>query len=137
MGHKRSFHGRPTGMSSFTATVIQDARSPPSTKCRASRRTLLGMTWEGVDRLRGMRHKRARPYFEVVRQRHSAVIAANKLSVAKRTGKFSTWSDDAATQQVAANIERTVSSSTDSRIVAMPIAMITTHARWFASASRS
>jgi hypothetical protein len=57
--------------------------------------------------------KKARRYFEVVRQRHSAVIAANKLSVAKRTGKFSTWSDDAATQQVAAKRERTVNSSTE------------------------
>ena len=56
---------------------------------------------------------RLRRYLEVVRQRHSAAIAANKLSVAKRTGKFSTWCDDAATQQVAANRERTVSSSTD------------------------
>ena len=60
-----------------------------------------------------MRHKKARCYLEVARQRHSATIAANKLSVAKRTGKFSTWSDDAARQQVAANRERTVSSSTD------------------------
>jgi hypothetical protein len=57
--------------------------------------------------------KKARRYFEVVRQRHSAVIPANKLSVAKRTGKFSTWSDAAATQQVAAKRERTVNSSTD------------------------
>jgi hypothetical protein len=59
-----------------------------------------------------------RRYLDVVRPRHSAVIAANKLSVAKRTGKFSTWCDDAATQQVAANRERTVSSNTDARIVA-------------------
>src|SRR6267142_665365 len=54
-----------------------------------------------------------RRYLEVVRQHHSATIAAKKLSVAKRTGKFSIWSDDAARQQVAANRERTVSSSTD------------------------
>ena len=60
-----------------------------------------------------MRHKKARCYLEVARQRHSATIAANKLSVAKRTGKLSIWSDDAARQQVAANRERTVSSSTD------------------------
>jgi hypothetical protein len=59
------------------------------------------------------RYLRARRYLEVVRQRRSATIAANKLSVAKRTGKFSTWIDDAATQQVAANRKRTVSSSTD------------------------
>jgi len=57
-------------------------------------------------------------YLEVVRPRHSAVIPANKLSVAKRTGKFSNWSDDAATQQVAANRERTVSSNSGARIVA-------------------
>jgi hypothetical protein len=60
-----------------------------------------------------MQRKKARCYLEVVRQRHSATIAANKLSVAKRTGKFSTWSDHAARQQMAANRERTVSSSTD------------------------
>jgi hypothetical protein len=89
---------------------------------------------EGVSRLRGMRHKKARRYLEVVRQRRSATIAANKLSVAKRTGKFSTWSDNAAAEQVAANRERTVSSSTDlfstARIVAafMRIAMIPNHA---------
>jgi hypothetical protein len=82
-----------------------------------------------------MRHKKARRYLEVVRQRHSATMAANKLSAAKRTGKFSTWSDDAAAQQMAANRERTVGSSTDSfsttaRIVAafMRIAMIPNHA---------
>jgi hypothetical protein len=81
---------------------------------------------------------KARRYLEVVRQRHSASIVANKLSVAKRTGKLSTWSDDAATQQVAANRERTVSSTTDlfsttiwarrQNIVAfMRIAMIPNH----------
>ena len=75
-------------------------------------------------RLSGMPHKKARHYLEVVRQRHSAAVAASKLSVAKRTGKFSTWSDDAAIQQVAANRERTVSSSTGTRIVDMRIAMI-------------
>src|SRR5262245_54157893 len=59
-----------------------------------------------------------RAYLEVATQRHSALMAAKKLSVAKRTGKFCTWSDDAATQQLAANRERTVSSSTEPRIVA-------------------
>jgi hypothetical protein len=43
----------------------------------------------------------------------SADIAANKPSVPKRTGKFSSWSDAAATQQVAANRERTVRSNTN------------------------
>jgi hypothetical protein len=60
-----------------------------------------------------MRHNQDRRYVEVVRQRHTADIAANKLSAAKRTGKFSTWSDDAATPQVAANRERTASSSSN------------------------
>ena len=58
-----------------------------------------------------------RAYLEVARQRHSALIAANKLRVAKRMGKFSTWSDDDATQQLAANRARTLSSSTGARIV--------------------
>jgi hypothetical protein len=52
-------------------------------------------------------------YIEFLRQRRSADIAANKLTAPKRTGKFSTWSDDAATQQVAANRERTVRSNTN------------------------
>src|SRR5262245_31019296 len=67
---------------------------------------------EGVGRLRDMRGQEACRYLEV-RRRHSAAIAASKLSVAKSTGKFSTLSDHAATQQVPANRERTVSSSTD------------------------
>src|SRR5262249_54727962 len=108
----RSFHGRPTGVSHSSRRwfetndlALDEISRKPSGAAR------LGL--EGVDRLRGMRHQKARRYVEVVRQRHSAAIAANKLSVAKRTGKFSTWSDDAATQQVAAKRERTVSSSTD------------------------
>ena len=93
------------GDSRRTLSAIDEISRKPSS---ASRHDL-----EGVDRLRGTRHKKARCYLEVVRQRHSATIAANKLSVAKRTGKFSTRSDDAARQQVAANRERTVSSGTD------------------------
>jgi hypothetical protein len=108
-----SSYGRPTGVSSFTAMVVRrrtlSAIDEISRKPSGAARHDL----EGADRLRGMRHKKARRYLEVIRQRHSPIIAANKLSVTKRTGKFSTWSDDAATQQVAANRERTVSSSTD------------------------
>src|SRR5215813_11663606 len=93
------------------------------------------MAWEGRPASLHAAWESTRRYLEVVRQRHSATIAANKLRVAKRTGKFSTWSDDAAAQQVAANRERTVSSSTDlfsitARIVAafMRIAMNPNHA---------
>src|SRR5215813_12478106 len=71
------------------------------------------MAWEGRPASLHAAWECTRRYLEVVRQRHSATIAANKLSVAKSTGKFSTWSDHAAAQQVAANRERTVSSSTD------------------------
>jgi hypothetical protein len=60
---------------------------------------LRGSAWRSVDFVS--------PHFLLfVRQRRSADIAVNKLSVPKRTGKFSTWSNDAATQQVVANGER-------------------------------
>jgi hypothetical protein len=73
---------------------------------------MLTATTLSANGLRSLRHKSIRRYVEFLRQRLSADMAANKLSVPKRTGKFSTWSDDAATQQVAANRERTVRSNT-------------------------
>jgi hypothetical protein len=57
-------------------------------------------------------------------------MAANKLSVPKRTGKFSTWSDDAATQQVAANRERTVRSNTNFVQHHFVVGMVTPELSW-------